>query len=197
MEAKYQKIQCLEELANAIRDCDQCQLRERGSKPVPGHGAKDAKVFVVGEAPNREAELQGQPFVGGIERGLARRLEYLALRREEVYVTNAVKCVLRDKRGEVRTGYGPSGEEILACRDWLLQEVRLVRPKILLTIGWAAAQSAFEAAVGKVQNQGKWLTPGGRYGFALYHFARSGVDLTDDDKKVLEELRLVLSQADC
>lgn len=123
------------QLQTAIKGCNKCHLREPGGKPVPGYGPPHAILFVVSEAPNREAEAQNMPFVGWTGRVLTCWLEYLGLERDKVYITNAVKCALRDNEGRFRTdGYGPLGEQWI-CRDWLAEELRLIKPGVVLLIG--------------------------------------------------------------
>jgi DNA polymerase len=96
------------QLQTAIKGCKKCHLSELGGKPVPGYGSLQASLFVVGEAPNKAAEAQNTPFVGWTGKVLSRWLEYLGLERDKVFLTNAVKCALRDNKGHIRTdGLGP------------------------------------------------------------------------------------------
>ncbi len=118
---------------------------------MPGYGPPHAILFVVSEAPNREAEAQNMPFVGWTERVLTCWLEHLGLERDKVYITNAVKCALRDNEGRFRTdGYGPLGEQWI-CRDWLAEELRLIKPEVVLLTGWVATKSVLRMPIYKVQ----------------------------------------------
>jgi len=191
-----QRIESLAELASFLGSCNKCELRGYGSKPVPGTGASNAKLFVVGEAPSYKAELERQPFVGWTGDYLARCLEYISLPREEVYMTNAVKCALREKTGNIRrNGHGPYGQHLLACHPWLEQELHIVNSKIVLAIGWAALNALLGISVGTFHQKGYCQEINGRFYCAIYHPGRHSGVLREEDKKMLDQIRSLLSSA--
>ena len=185
-------IGSLKELASAILVCQRCELNKYGSKPVPGDGPSNAKLFIVGEAPNREAELEGRPFVGWTGRIITQWLDYIGLSREEVYMTNAVKCVLREKHGKIRTnGLGPFN--LVDCQYWLKKELEIVNSKIIVTVGAAALNSLLNTSVGKFHEEGFCQKVKGRFYCALFHPSRHSVPLRDDDRKILDQVRSLLN----
>ena len=122
-----------------------------------GEGSKNARLLFVGEQPGDQEDLVGKPFVGPAEKVLDRALEEAGIRRDEVYVTNAVKHFKWEPRGKRRIHKKPSPREIAACRPWLEAEVRIVRPKILVCLGATAAQTIFGPAFRVTRERGKIL----------------------------------------
>ena len=186
-------LNSLPQLQAAIKGCNKCHLRELGGKPVPGYGPRHAILFVVGEAPNRQAEAQNMPFVGWTGRVLTCWLEYLGLKRDKVYITDTVKCALRDNEGHFQTdGYGPSGEQWI-CRDWLVEELRLIKPEVVLLIGWVATESVLRMPIYKVQEHKTGYEAEGRRYFAAGHPGRRTELLDEHTKVTLERLRPFLT----
>ncbi|MBB5203096.1 DNA polymerase [Inhella inkyongensis] len=127
-------------LAQRVRDCRACGLCEQRRQALPGEGQLQAHWMVVGEVPGEAEDEQGQPFVGPSGEMLDAMLAALDLRRSadtparQVFVTHAVKC--RPPRNR-----NPQPEEIAACRPYLLRQIELVRPRLLLALGRTAVQS--------------------------------------------------------
>ena len=127
-------------LVQRVRDCRACGLCEQRRQAVPGEGHAQAHWMVVGESPGEPEDEQGQPFVGPSGELLDAMLAALDLRRStdtparQVFVTHAVKC--RPPRNR-----NPQAEEIAACRPYLLRQIELVRPRLLLALGRTAVQS--------------------------------------------------------
>jgi len=128
-----------EELVEQIRSCTRCPLHRTRRNPVPGEGPLDARVMFVGEAPGRREDEQGRPFVGMAGRLLNTLLASAGLRREEVYITNVVKCRPPGNRD-------PRPEEIAACNPYLRAQVRLIEPEIVVALGRISGKTLFEAA---------------------------------------------------
>ena len=118
----------LEELARGIRSCPRCDLCHARTYAVPGEGPADAEVMFIGEAPGFYEDQQGRPFVGAAGKFLEQLLSLVGLRREEVYITNVIKCRPPDNRD-------PLPKELEACRSWLEQQVALLKPKVVVTLG--------------------------------------------------------------
>lgn len=124
----------LEELRREVEGCRKCGLWRSRTNPVFGAGSERARVVFVGEAPGRDEDLQGQPFVGAAGKLLTRILESIGLRREEVYIANILKCRPPGNRN-------PSPEEIQACRGWLDRQLEIIKPRIICALGTFAAQT--------------------------------------------------------
>lgn len=118
----------LRELEEEIRRCTKCPLHRHRAKAVPGEGDPNAKVFFIGEAPGRNEDLEGRPFVGAAGKLLNRLLELAGLSRSAVFITNVVKCRPPGNRD-------PRPEEIEACAPYLDRQLAAVRPDIVVTLG--------------------------------------------------------------
>ena len=133
------RIGSLKELEAAVRACTRCPLHAGRRNAVPGEGPRDAKVMVVGEAPGKAEDEQGRPFVGPAGRLLNRLLELAGLKREQVYITNVVKCRPPGNRD-------PKPEEIAACRPYLEAQISLVKPRLIIAVGRIAGRTLYEMA---------------------------------------------------
>ncbi len=118
----------------AIAACERCGLCRGRQRAVPGEGDRQAELLVVGEAPGAADEQAGRPFAGPSGQLLERMLGAIGLSREQVWLTNAVKCRPPEQRR-------PAAEEVAACRPWLQRELALVAPRAVLLLGGVAAQS--------------------------------------------------------
>jgi len=121
----------LEEAAQQIRTCTRCRLHEGRVHAVPGEGPLDADVFLIGEAPGRDEDASGRPFVGAAGKILNKALAAARLPRDSVFVTNVVKCRPPANRG-------PRADELESCRPYLATQIAVVRPKVLVTLGSTA-----------------------------------------------------------
>ncbi len=119
----------LDELAITAGSCTRCPLAAGRTNVVFGEGAPDAGLMVVGEGPGRDEDIQGRPFVGRSGELLDRLLaEEVGVARAEVYIANVVKCRPPGNRD-------PEPEEVAACRPYLAEQVSLIAPRVLLTLG--------------------------------------------------------------
>lgn len=130
-------------LQSAARVCRGCDLYQRGTQTVFGAGPARARVMIVGEQPGDQEDLAGTPFVGPAGQLLDRAVGEAGLDRGEIYVTNAVKHFkwTPAPRGKRRIHSKPTAAQVRACRPWLEQELRVVRPDVLVLLGATAAQS--------------------------------------------------------
>ncbi|MFZ2299891.1 MAG: uracil-DNA glycosylase [Candidatus Moraniibacteriota bacterium] len=110
-----------------MRECA-CTLREQATQAVPGDGSADAEILFIGEAPGKNEDLQGRPFVGAAGKFLNEMLASIGLGREDIYITNVIKYRPPENRD-------PSPEEIAACSEWLHEQIGIIRPKIIVTLG--------------------------------------------------------------
>jgi len=129
-----EEVALWQDLSREVRSCQACVLSEQRTQAVFGSGDRDADWLIVGEAPGQEEDKQGEPFVDTSGLLLNDMLFALGLKREQVFVTNVVKCRPAQKR-DLRT------DEIASCANYLRRQVDLVKPKIILLLGRVAAQS--------------------------------------------------------
>jgi uracil-DNA glycosylase family 4 len=119
----------LSELCQQITTCQRCQvLAENRTRVVPGEGAENADIVFIGEAPGWHEDQQGRPFVGPAGMFLNQLINSIGLRREQVYITNVIKCRPPQNRDPLPT-------EIQNCRPWLDRQVELISPKMVITLG--------------------------------------------------------------
>lgn len=147
----------LAQVAAACRRCHDCPLYAHATQAVFGVGPAHAPLMLVGEQPGDEEDLSGRPFVGPAGALLDAALAQAGLSRDDVYVTNAVKHFKFVQRGQRRLHEKPKGREIRACRQWLLAELRLVRPRVVVALGATAAGSLFGTRVRVMNDRGHVL----------------------------------------
>jgi len=148
----------LEELRHGVQACRRCPLYRDATQGVCGEGPKAAKLMIVGEQPGDQEDLAGRPFVGPAGQVLDAALEEAGIDRAEVYVTNAVKHFKHEPRGKRRLHKTPTTSEVSACRWWLDQERRLVRPKVTLALGGTASLGVLGRKVAVTQERGQRLS---------------------------------------
>lgn len=126
--------QRLAELSGIVRSCGECGLAATRTNAVPGEGSPTAKVMFIGEAPGADEDRLGRPFVGAAGQLLNELLQSIDLAREDVYITNIVKC--RPPGNRV-----PTIDEVGACRDYLKVQVRIISPAVVATLGGPALRA--------------------------------------------------------
>ncbi len=132
--ASPQPSQDLQTLRSSLENCRLCRLCEGRKHIVFGVGSPHAKLMFVGEAPGRDEDLQGEPFVGRAGQLLNKIIEAMGLSRESVYIANVVKCRPPENRN-------PAPDEISTCEPFLLRQIELIQPKIIVCLGTFAAQT--------------------------------------------------------
>ena len=145
----------LEQLREAGMRCEGCPLHANATQAVPGEGALDARLMLVGEQPGDEEDLAGRPFVGPAGRLLDIALQRAGIERSACYITNAVKHFKFEARGKRRLHRNPDRQEIERCQWWLDAERRLVKPDLIVALGASAARSLIGRAVkvGEIRGQ--------------------------------------------
>ncbi|MBP6546740.1 MAG: UdgX family uracil-DNA binding protein [Phenylobacterium sp.] len=146
--------QSLEEVAAGVYACRRCPLYKDATQGVPGEGPAHARLLLVGEQPGDQEDLAGQPFVGPAGQVLDNALSEAGVPRAETYVTNAVKHFKHELRGKRRIHQTPNPTEVTACRWWVDAERRLIRPRVVVTLGATAALSVFGKATPIGKNRG-------------------------------------------
>jgi DNA polymerase len=148
MEKKLQKIK------QQVTKCTKCELSKTRNKSVPGKGNYKADVIFVGEAPGKNEDMKGEPFIGIAGKKLTMALESAGVTREEVYITNIVKC--RPPKNRV-----PTTDERNTCQNYLEKEIDIIKPKIICVLGNTAFNSLlngneitkFRGKIAKKNNQ--------------------------------------------
>ena len=160
--AKSKKARRLEELAAQIRVCPLCPLCESRTLAVPGDGKFSAKVMIIAEAPGKEEDETGLPFVGAAGRFLDHVLEGTKLDRKDFFITNTVKC----RPPKNRT---PKKNEVKICTsNYLFEQIELINPKLIMLLGGVAAKAVLNVkSVGEVR--GRIIEQGGRRFLVGYH----------------------------
>ncbi len=148
--AKFDKIKSLEELRAEIGDCRRCKLCQGRTNIVFGVGDPHAELMFVGEGPGRDEDLKGEPFVGRAGQLLTEIItKGMKMRREEVYIANVVKCRPPENRN-------PEPDEIAACQPFLVKQVELVNPRIIVALGTFAAQTLLQSKTPISRLRGVW-----------------------------------------
>ncbi len=146
--AKHEVYASLTDLADAVRVCRLCSLGALAKNPVPGEGNPDADFVVVGEAPGASEDEQGQPFVGRSGQLLTKILAAIQLSRDDVFICNVLKHRPPGNRN-------PTPEEVKVCSPFLLRQLDLLKPKVILAVGTFAAQTLLQSkdAIGKLRGK--------------------------------------------
>ncbi len=134
----------LKELNGEIIHCILCPLHRSRHNAVPGEGREDAEILFIGEAPGFHEDRQGRPFVGAAGRFLEELLASIELRREDVYITNVLKCRPPGNRD-------PMSLEIETCKPYLDRQMKLIKPKLIVTLGrYSMARFFPEARISRI-----------------------------------------------
>ena len=188
------KVAEMKKLNKQMSACRKCALRAECKQVVPGAGSAKAKIMFIGEAPGKKEDESGVPFVGAAGKFLDEMLGIIDLKREDVYIANAIKCRPPQNRD-------PLPEEKEICREWLEKQIRVIQPKLIVTLGRHSMNLFFpEQKISEVH--GKALRKeisglGKQVFFTLYHPAAALYNggmrktLIDDFKKIPKVLKLL------
>jgi len=140
----------LEELRTHIGDCRRCKLAPHRTHLVFGVGNPRARLVFVGEAPGRDEDLQGEPFVARAGQLLTEIItKGMKLRREDVYIANVIKCRPPDNRN-------PEPDEVASCEPFLLRQLELIGPEVVVALGKFAVQTLLRVKTPITQLRGRW-----------------------------------------
>lgn len=179
-------VNSLPQLREFIGDCHRCPLGDTRTCLVFGGGREDADVMFIGEAPGRNEDLQGKPFVGAAGKLLDELLASIGLHREDVYIANILKCRPQGNRD-------PQTAEIEACTPFLREQVRLIDPRIIVTMGNFATRFVLKTTTGITRLRGS-LHQAGRFAvLPIFHPAAvlhdaSKLDVLREDFALLAEV---------
>ena len=172
-----------------IGDCTRCKLHKGRNKIVFGDGNPKAELVFIGEGPGADEDVQGLPFVGRAGKLLTQMIEAMGLQRKDVYICNVVKCRPPENRA-------PEPDEVATCSPYLLRQIDVIQPKVIVCLGAVAAKTLLETTKGISQFRGQWLQWHGRKLMATYHPAyllrnpNAKGEVWKDLQKVMVELRL-------
>ena len=163
---RLQEAERLEALAIQIRSCVQCPLHASRTKAVPGEGSPSARVMLIGEAPGRDEDRRGQPFVGAAGRFLDEMLAGSGVDRSDLFITNTVKCRPENNRT-------PRKREVDTCTSlYLFEQIELINPTLIMLLGSVATKKLLGVnSVNEVR--GRVIEHNNRKYLAGYHPAAS------------------------
>ena len=151
----------LEKIASEVSACQKCKLHATRKKAVPGDGPATAKIMFIGEGPGFHENEEGRPFVGAAGKFLSELLASIGMKREEVFITNVVKCRPPQNRD-------PEPDELKACNAYLERQIAAIRPKVIVTLGRHSMEKFFPGAkISAIHGQAR--TIGGRMVVAMFH----------------------------
>jgi DNA polymerase len=185
----------LEALKNEILNCHKCARAENRNHVIFGEGNPLASIVIIGEAPGRDEDLKGRPFIGRSGQLLDRILHACGFNRHQhVFISNIIKC--RPPGNRI-----PTPEEIRMCKPYLMKQIHLINPEILILLGATAVRSMIGPDQKITRIRGTWINFEGRLAMPVYHpsaLLRNPDlkrDTWEDFKKVVLKYREVVDQA--
>lgn len=163
------------ELEENAKKCNQCELAKNRNHVVLGEGNKNAKIMFIGEGPGADEDIQGLPFVGKAGKLMNMALKGIGIKREDIYITNVVKCRPPGNRN-------PEQAEQSSCREILDSQIELVNPKIIVLLGNIALKAILGEQYSITASRGKWIEKDGKLYLPVFHPAAL---LRDENKKIL------------
>jgi uracil-DNA glycosylase family 4 len=173
----------LSALSRFLEGCPRCKLSKTRTNLVFGQGNPKAELMFVGEAPGRDEDEQGLAFVGKAGQLLTRIIEAMGKKRDDVFIANVLKCRPPNNRN-------PEPDEVATCRPFLFEQIRLIGPRVIVTLGTFAAQAVIETDEPIGRLRGRWRTAQGVKVMPTFHPAfllRS----PERKKDVWEDMKLV------
>jgi DNA polymerase len=190
--SREEKIARLAQMdAGEVKPCTRCRLCETRKNTVFGEGDPDAEIFFIGEGPGETEDLQGRPFVGRAGELLNKMIAGMGLRRQQVFIANIVKCRPPDNRV-------PAPDEVEACTPYLVRQLEIIRPKVIVTLGLPSAKYMLNSRLSMGKMRGQWynwrgikLMPTFHPAFLLRSYTEENrAAVWSDLKKVMAEVGL-------
>lgn len=175
----------LDDIKSSVANCQSCELCHGRTNVVFGQGDENARVLIVGEAPGKNEDEQGLPFVGAAGKYLDELLEHANLKRDEVFIANVLKCRPPGNRD-------PKPEEIEQCADFLRGQTKLIDPEYIVTLGNFATKFILKTEVGITRLHGQLHQTGKFKVFPVFHPAAAIYDRSK--REALEEDFTTLGQ---
>ncbi len=161
-EVSQSKVQTLDEIRRELGDCRRCKLHRTRRTIVFGEGNEKAKLMFIGEGPGYDEDVQGRPFVGKAGQLLTKIIQSIHLEREEVYITNIIKCRPPQNRN-------PEPDEIQSCHPFLQKQIQSIQPKMICALGTFAAQTLLSTDAKITSLRGRVFELGGIKVLPTYH----------------------------
>lgn len=176
----------LEDIRSEMGDCTRCKLCDSRTQIVFGVGPVDAELMFIGEAPGEEEDKQGEPFVGRAGQLLTKIIKAMKYERSEVYITNVNKCRPPKNRD-------PRPEEVEACEPFLIKQIQVVKPKVIVALGRWAAQTLLKTKTPITALRGKFHD---YHGIALMPTFHPAAILRDPNlrRPVWEDMKQVMKR---
>lgn len=177
----------LKALAESVARCKACPLSQTRTHTVFGRGSDMPRILFVGEAPGKNEDLEGAPFVGAAGKLLDAYLDYIGLSENDYYIANILKCRPPNNRD-------PLPEEIASCMPFLQKQVRALSPSVIVCLGRIAAMHIISPDFRITRQHGQWFQKGAYLVMATYHPAallrdpQKKMDALADFKKIKEKL---------
>lgn len=152
----------LQGIENGVKDCQQCPLSKTRRMTVIGEGNYNTDLMFIGEAPGSEEDQSGRPFVGKAGELLTQILHSVNISREDIYITNIVKC--RPPKNRV-----PEQDEIMACNEYLESQIILINPKLIVLLGNTPAKTILNTTTGITRLRGHWYNWNGIAVMPMFH----------------------------
>jgi len=189
----------LAELARQVSVCTRCDLSLTRTNTVFGTGDPFSPLMLVGEGPGENEDATGLPFVGRAGKLLDDILRAVNLTRDDVYLTNTVKCRAAVEEGGRMKNRPPRTSEVRACNPYLKGQTEAVRPKVILCLGGPAAKTIIDKDFKITKDRGKWYeVEGGIMAMATFHPAyvlrQRGDDLTNAKRAVWQDVQAVYAE---
>lgn len=172
-------------LMERINNCRRCGLASTRNCAVPGEGGNASRIFFVGEGPGAEEDRQGRPFVGRSGQLLDKILAAVSLSRNDIFITNIVKCRPPGNRD-------PRSEEVIACWPYLEEQISILKPRVIVTLGAPAARTLLDTDTGIGRLRGRFHDYQGIPLLPIYHPAYLLRSYTmENRKKVWEDMKML------
>jgi len=191
--------QALVALRAPALSCQRCDLRLTRTHVVFGEGSPTARLIIFGEAPGEDEDKTGRPFQGRAGKMLTKLLEEAGIRREDIWISNTVKCRPTKQEGRFVSNRAPRVDEIRACAIWRTGEMELLRPEVICCMGATAAKTILGREVKMTKERGQWLAgPGGTAVILTYHpsyvMRQVGAAYEAIKGEVLADLQMILAR---
>lgn len=152
----------LKKLNNKIENCRKCPLWKTRINAVPGEGPANAKIMILGEAPGKTEDKTGRPFCGRAGKLLDELLKANKINRKKVFITSALKCRPPKNRS-------PKADELKACRSWRQEQVKVIKPKIIILLGAVAFKEVMDQGENFKDFRGRFIAKNNFRYFPVYH----------------------------
>ncbi len=191
------KLDQLNALQSVVSRCTKCKLHTTRTQTVFGEGNFDAHLMFIGEGPGKDEDLKGRPFIGKAGELLTRLIEKgMKLQRSDVYIANIAKCRPTENL-EGKKDRPPDSKETAACGGYLLEQIEIIQPKVIVTLGNPATRFLLKTTLGITVMRGKWSSYKNIPVMPTYHpsyLLRYGSDKNSLRKEIWSDLCMVLEK---